>query len=63
MYGYRCPECGAFLDPGEKCDCAIERGALPSTRSARVSEVKAGAAVEKIEVSVSPMIFSGTANV
>ena len=21
MYGYECPECGATLDPGEKCDC------------------------------------------
>jgi len=21
MYGRTCPLCGAFLDPGEKCDC------------------------------------------
>lgn len=21
MYGYICPECGCYLDPGEKCDC------------------------------------------
>ena len=21
MYRYICPECGASLDPGEKCDC------------------------------------------
>ena len=21
MYGWTCPDCGANLDPGEKCDC------------------------------------------
>lgn len=25
-YYYKCPYCGAYLDPGEKCDC--DRGAL-----------------------------------
>lgn len=25
MYGYKCLYCGAYLDPGEKCDCIIER--------------------------------------
>ena len=24
MYGYICPECGCYLDPGEKCDCKEE---------------------------------------
>lgn len=24
MYGYECPDCGASLDPGEKCDCQSE---------------------------------------
>ena len=24
MYGYTCPDCGANLDPGEKCDCRKE---------------------------------------
>lgn len=24
MIGYQCPNCGAFLDPGEKCDCQDE---------------------------------------
>ena len=26
MYYNVCPECGAALDPGEKCDCKKERG-------------------------------------
>ena len=21
MYAYICPDCGAYLDPGEQCDC------------------------------------------
>ncbi len=25
MYGRKCEWCGAYLDPGEKYDCAIER--------------------------------------
>lgn len=25
MYGYVCDRCGAYLDPGEKCDCVQER--------------------------------------
>ncbi len=24
MYGKICPECGAYLDPGERCDCFEE---------------------------------------
>lgn len=24
MYGRTCPDCGANLDPGEKCDCKKE---------------------------------------
>ena len=23
MYGWTCPDCGANLDPEEKCDCKI----------------------------------------
>lgn len=22
MYYRKCPDCGAYLDPGERCDCA-----------------------------------------
>ena len=25
MYGWTCPDCGAHLDPGEKCDCRKEK--------------------------------------
>lgn len=25
MYGYKCPYCGANLDPGEKCDCRKDK--------------------------------------
>lgn len=25
MYGYTCPDCGANLDPGEKCTCKEEK--------------------------------------
>lgn len=27
MYAYICPDCGAYLDPGEQCDCN-EKAAL-----------------------------------
>lgn len=27
MRSYRCEHCGAFLDPGERCDCEEEREA------------------------------------
>ena len=26
MSGYECENCGAILDPGEKCDCEKEEG-------------------------------------
>lgn len=25
MYAHECPKCGAFLDPGERCDCTERR--------------------------------------
>jgi hypothetical protein len=27
MYAKRCPHCGSYLDPGERCDCSIEKAA------------------------------------
>lgn len=40
MYGYRCPECGAFLDPGERCDCAIEKEKAAELRREQDSKPK-----------------------
>ena len=40
MYGYRCPECGAFLDPGEKCDCAVEKERAAELRREQDSKKK-----------------------
>ena len=34
MYAYICPDCGAYLDPGEKCDCRREEEKpLPMVRT------------------------------
>ncbi len=30
MYNYQCPDCGAMLDPGERCDCDTKREVMPS---------------------------------
>ena len=27
MYARICPDCGAYLDPSERCDCSIEKAA------------------------------------
>ncbi len=32
MYAYICPDCGAYLDPGETCDCKAEREAAEKER-------------------------------
>lgn len=29
MYAYICPDCGAYLDPGEVCDCQDKEKAAP----------------------------------
>lgn len=39
MYCRKCPRCGAYLDPGEICDCQDDedkRRALPSHGSAPI---------------------------
>ena len=33
--GYKCPDCGANLDPEEKCDCKKEKGTPPKGESAK----------------------------
>lgn len=32
MYGYICEYCGAHLDPGEHCDCEMERRRIKKMR-------------------------------
>ncbi len=41
MYGYICEDCGAHLDPGEKCDCVQRR------REVRERQVEAARLVEQ----------------
>lgn len=38
MYYHICPDCGANLDPGEKCDCKKEK-ALQNARQMTTSLV------------------------
>lgn len=40
MYGYKCERCGAYLDPGEKCDCAIEREKATELRAQSGKQIK-----------------------
>ena len=35
MSRYKCPDCGANLDAGEKCDCKKEKGTPPKGESAK----------------------------
>ena len=35
-----CPECGASLDPGEKCDCCAEKGKSPAAEAAEDFQTK-----------------------
>ena len=43
-YGRKCPHCGAYLDPGEWCDCAGHE--LPEIEMAQRPRRDAGQAVE-----------------
>ena len=46
MYGYICPQCGSWLDPGERCDCSDrkkrERKELEESFKELVTEGKGG---------------------
>lgn len=54
-YYYICPYCGAFLDPGEKCDCEKEREAQEKREAMKRQEEsersKEDAGLHKREVS------------
>jgi hypothetical protein len=40
MAFYRvCPDCGANLDPGEKCDCGRERAHIEKEKQRRSDEI------------------------
>lgn len=39
-YGRICPRCGAFLDPGESCDCEREKEAVQKMTSTFGTTVK-----------------------
>lgn len=39
-YGRICPRCGAFLDPGESCDCEREKEAVQRMTPAFDTTVK-----------------------
>lgn len=42
MYARRCPDCGAYLDPGERCDChSIEKAASSADTLKAAKEIKA----------------------
>ena len=40
MYGHKCPECGAYLDPGEKCDCVLEKEKAAELRAQSGKQIK-----------------------
>ena len=54
-YYYICPYCGAFLDPGEKCDCKGEHEAQEKIAAVKRQEEsersKEDAGIHKREVS------------
>lgn len=53
-YYYICPYCGAFLDPGEKCDCKREHEAqekIAAMKRADQERSEEDAGIHKREVS------------
>lgn len=39
MYAKICPDCGCYLDPGEKCDCREQRERESEAAKKRTQEV------------------------
>ncbi len=42
MYGYICPDCGAHLDPGEKCDCLDKKVAVREKKETKPIVITVG---------------------
>lgn len=42
-YNYVCPTCGAYLDPGEKCDCAVRVAAVKNNEKSQTFGIMEGA--------------------
>lgn len=38
MYYRTCPDCGAHLDPGERCDCRDAKSAAPDAPTPETAE-------------------------
>lgn len=38
MYYRTCPDCGAHLDPGERCDCQDTKSAAPEVAASEAAE-------------------------
>lgn len=47
MYARICPECGCYLDPGEKCDCEEEREKEQEQIKKRRNDVQKLLTIEK----------------
>ena len=51
MYGRPCPDCGANLDPGERCDCKDEKKSAPP-QSVRPQEINPAISLSQNKVAV-----------
>ncbi len=52
-YYRNCPYCGAYLDPGERCECELDREERPIYRSEKIRPTRA-------EAPASPRYHSST---
>lgn len=48
MYGYKCSNCGAYLDPGEKCDCIVKKEKAAEGRTQSGKEIKKRTSRKKV---------------
>lgn len=48
MYGYVCERCGAYLDPGERCDCIEDEEKAAEPKKTGGSEKKKRTSRKKV---------------